>query len=68
MRAGATSCHAVASHLVLPPGALGKLRASGMFEHILGTDSHPGSQKLPPDAIESTAPLFVSAIERTYRI
>ena len=68
--AGATRCHAVASHLVLPPGALDKLRASGHFEHILGTDSHPGSEQLAgtDGAIASVAPLVVSAIERTYRV
>jgi ribose-phosphate pyrophosphokinase len=68
--AGATRVHAIASHLVLPPGALDKLRASGLFEHVLGTDSHPGSQALAsvPGAVTSVAPLFVAAIERTYRI
>jgi len=70
LSAGATRCHAIASHLVLPNGALEKLRQSGMFEHILGTDSHPGSEQLAdrPDAITSVAPLFVRAIDRTYRI
>jgi ribose-phosphate pyrophosphokinase len=68
--AGATRCHAVTSHLVLPPGALDRLRRSNLFEHILGTDSHPGSQALAdlPGAVSSVAPLFVNAIERTYRI
>ena len=70
LAAGATRCHAIASHLVLPPGALEKLRASGMFEHILGTDSHPGSEQLAdrPGAVESVAPLFISAIDRSSRI
>ncbi len=67
--AGATKCHAIASHLVLPPGALDKLRSSGLFEHILGTDSHPGSQQLAdiPGAITSVAPVFVRAIDRSQR-
>ena len=70
LAAGATRCHAIASHLVLPPGALDKLRNRGLFEHILGTDSHPGSEQVAtnPGAVSSVAPLFVSAIERTYRI
>jgi ribose-phosphate pyrophosphokinase len=68
--AGAARCHAIASHLILPNGALDKLRASGLFEHIMGTDSHPGSEQLAstPGAVRSVAPLFVNAIDRTYRI
>ena len=46
LAAGATAVHAIASHLVLPPGSLEKLRAAGVFQNILGTDSHPGSQQL----------------------
>ena len=48
LAAGATKVHAIASHLVLPGNALETLRASGAFTSIMGTDSHPGSQKLPP--------------------
>lgn len=68
--AGARKCHAIASHLILPPGALDKLRATGLFEHILGTNSHPGSQQLGdvPGAIASVAPVFVKAIDRTHRV
>lgn len=70
LSAGATKCHAIASHLILPPGALDKLRASGLFEHILGTDSHPGSQQLADTdgAITPVAPVFVRAMDRTYRV
>lgn len=68
--AGATKCHAISSHLILPPGALDKLRKSGLFEHILGTDSHPNSQQLAdvPGAITSVAPVFVKSIDRTHRV
>lgn len=68
--AGATKCHAIASHLILPPGALDKLRDSGQFEHILGTDSHPNSQQLAnvPGALTSVASVFVKAMDRTYRV
>jgi ribose-phosphate pyrophosphokinase len=47
LAAGASKVHAIASHLVLPGDALTKIEASGVFASILGTDSHPGSQKLP---------------------
>jgi ribose-phosphate pyrophosphokinase len=40
VKAGAASVHAVATHLVLPPGAIEKLEAAPM-ERIIGTDSHP---------------------------
>jgi ribose-phosphate pyrophosphokinase len=68
--AGATRCHAIASHLVLPKGALDKLQESGLFEHILGTDSHPNSQEIAhiPGAVRSVATHFVRAIDRSYRI
>jgi ribose-phosphate pyrophosphokinase len=64
--AGATAVHAVASHLVLPPGALDKLRGSGVFSSILGSNSHPGSQQLAgePGAIFCIAELMANAIGR----
>src|SRR6185436_10356359 len=37
LAAGATKVHAIASHLVLPDDSLDKLRAAGVFEHIIGT-------------------------------
>ncbi len=63
--AGASRIHALASHLVLPPGALDRIRASGVFATIAGTDSHPGSQQLAeePNAVWSVADLLVRAIE-----
>src|SRR5262249_48647223 len=66
LAAGATAVHAVASHLILPPGSLEKLRAAGVFQHILGTDSHPGSQQLAglPGAVTPVAPLMVKALAR----
>lgn len=67
LAAGATKVHAIASHLVLPAGSLEKLRGAGVFENILGTDSHPGSQKLAgvPGALSSVAELLVPAVERS---
>jgi ribose-phosphate pyrophosphokinase len=66
LAAGATAVHAVASHLILPPGSLDKIRAAGVFESILGTDSHPGSQQLAgvPGAVTSVAGLLVKALDR----
>jgi len=67
LTAGATAVHAVASHLVLPPGSLHKLRAAGVFQNILGTDSHPGSQQLAgvPGAVTPVAGLMVKALDRS---
>jgi len=66
LEAGATAVHAIASHLVLPPGSMQKLRAAGVFQNILGTDSHPGSQQLAdvPGAVTSVAEMMVKALER----
>jgi ribose-phosphate pyrophosphokinase len=67
--AGASKVHAVSSHLVLPPGALDRLRASGVIATVLGTDSHPGSQQLAgtPGAVRSIARLFAQALEMSAR-
>jgi len=64
--AGATAVHAIASHLVLPPGSLDKIRKAGVFQSVWGTDSHPGSQQLAdvPGAVTSVAELMVKALER----
>jgi ribose-phosphate pyrophosphokinase len=69
LRAGASKIHAVASHLVLPTGSLERLRESGVFGHIVGTDSHPQSQLLwsTPGAIHTVAELFARAVERADR-
>jgi ribose-phosphate pyrophosphokinase len=65
--AGASAIHAVASHLVLPERALERLRQSGVFQSISGTDSHPASQQLAgePGALTSVAPLFARALEKS---
>src|SRR3954469_2792145 len=57
--AGATKVHAIASHLVLPGDALQTLREAGVFTSIMGTDSHPGSQKLDKEDLVSIAPRLV---------
>ena len=66
LAAGASAVHAVASHLVLPHGSIEALRSAGVFQSILGTDSHPGSRALDgtPGAVASVAPLMVAALDR----
>ena len=61
--AGATQVHAIASHLVLPGDAAEKLRATGVFASIMGTDSHPGSQKLAKEDLISIAPRMIECLE-----
>jgi ribose-phosphate pyrophosphokinase len=63
LAAGATRVHAIASHLVLPGDALQKIQASGVFASLRGTDSHPGSQKLPRENVASVAPLLAAAMQ-----
>jgi ribose-phosphate pyrophosphokinase len=63
LAAGATRVHAIASHLVLPGDAIEKLQASGVFTTIMGTDSHPGSQKLPKENVLSIAPRLVQCLD-----
>lgn len=60
--AGATKVHAIASHIVLPGDSLDKLRATGVFATIMGTDSHPGSQKLAKEDVASIAPLMIETL------
>ncbi|NUO51417.1 MAG: ribose-phosphate diphosphokinase [Polyangiaceae bacterium] len=68
-KAGASKVHAVTSHLVLPPGALGRLQGSGLLATISGTNSHPGSMQLAgtPGAVSSIAELFAKALEISFR-
>ncbi len=46
LEAGASSTAAVATHGVLPGEALERLAASGLFTHIVCTDSHPRAHEL----------------------
>mgnify|MGYP002824077365 CR=1 FL=1 len=43
LEAGATSVAAVATHGVLPPGALDRLERSGVLDCLVVTDSHPNA-------------------------
>ena len=49
-------------HLVLPGDSIEKLRAAGVFASILGTNSHPGSQKLPREDVVCIAPRMVECL------
>ncbi len=63
-RAGASKVYAITSHLVLPPGAWARLEGSGVFEAVLGSNSHPNSQQLPASQVFSVAPLMARALTR----
>ena len=65
LQAGASKVHAIASHLVLPGDALQKIQATGVFATIMGTDSHPGSQKLDAAHRASIAPRLVACLDAT---
>ncbi len=67
LAAGASKVHAIASHLVLPGDAIDKLRATGVFTSIMGTDSHPGSRKLPAEDVISIAPRMLECLEMPSR-
>lgn len=58
--AGAARICALATHGIFPGDALDRLRASGLFEKIVCTDSHPRARALASDFLEvqSVAPLF----------
>jgi ribose-phosphate pyrophosphokinase len=62
--AGATKVHAVASHLVLPGTSLDLLLTGGVIASVLGTDSHPSSQKVATANVIGVAPLLVAALDR----
>ena len=49
---GAARLFAVATHLVLPDGAKERLRDSGLFEGVAGTDSLPQARALADDFLE----------------
>lgn len=65
LAAGASRVHAVASHLVLPGDSLAKIMDSGVFATVRGTDSHPGSRRLPKEHVVSIAPLMCKALLRS---
>lgn len=59
---GARAVFAVATHLVLPDGALDRLRESGALDGVAGTDTHPRARRHegPFVTIRSVAPLIAA--------
>lgn len=64
--AGASRVFAIATHGVFPGEALDRLRASGLFESIHCSDSHPRAVELSDDFLKifSVAGLFAESIPR----
>lgn len=60
--AGAERMIAIATHALLPDGALERIQRSGLFEYVVVTDSHPRARQLESDflRVESIAPVFDS--------
>lgn len=50
--AGASSISAIATHGILPPGALDRLLDTGLFDQIAVTDTHPGTQTIDHPKVE----------------
>ncbi|MBU1430617.1 ribose-phosphate diphosphokinase [Myxococcota bacterium] len=61
---GATGVSAIATHAVFAPGAFERLSSSGLFKHIVCTNSHPSAQGLPAlgGEVISVAPLLAEGI------
>ncbi len=59
--AGAAAIDAIATHGVLPGDSIEKIRATGLFGHIVVTDSHPRANQQASEflEVESVAPLLV---------
>ncbi|MBS2023105.1 MAG: ribose-phosphate pyrophosphokinase [Deltaproteobacteria bacterium] len=59
-QAGATRISAVATHGIFPNDGLEKIRASGLFDRVVCTDSHPRALQLRGDflQVEPVARLF----------
>jgi ribose-phosphate pyrophosphokinase len=64
--AGATRVFAIATHGVLPGGALERVRQSGLFEQVVCTDSHPRARELEGDFLRvvTVAPMIAESVQR----
>lgn len=62
--AGARRIAALTTHGLFPGDALQRIRASGLFEGVIATNSHPRAQELADDFLQvrSVAPLLVEAL------
>jgi ribose-phosphate pyrophosphokinase len=58
--AGAKTISAICTHGLFPGDALGKIQASGLFDRVICTDSHPAALRLRGDflQVEPVARLF----------
>ena len=64
--AGATSGHAVATHLVLPNDAVERILESNLIDSINGTNSHPNSLKVGSrGTVISICELLAKAVQRS---
>jgi ribose-phosphate pyrophosphokinase len=66
VQAGARSVHAVATHLVLPPGTVERLEAAPLAR-VIGTDTHPNHRLVegrPRFEVVSVADLFAEVVGR----
>jgi ribose-phosphate pyrophosphokinase len=64
LQAGARSVHAVATHLVLPPGTVERLEAAPLAR-VIGTDTHPNHALVegrPRFEVVSVADLFAEVV------
>lgn len=62
--AGAARISALTTHGLFPGDALGRLRSSGLFTHLVATDSHPRAVELEGPELEvvSIAPLIAASL------
>ena len=66
--AGAVSISAIATHGILPGGALKRIQDSGLFETVAVTDTHPNVLTLESDFLKvyPVAPLWVEFLEQHF--
>ena len=59
--AGAAKLYAITTHGLFPADSLAKIRAAGLFERVVATDSHPRARELQDEflTVLSAASLFV---------
>jgi ribose-phosphate pyrophosphokinase len=62
---GAVAIDAVATHGVFPGDSLERIRKTGLFGHIVTTDSHPRAVELASDylQVDSTASLLTEHLK-----
>lgn len=63
--AGAATISAIATHGLFPEDSAARLRASGLFERVVVTNSHPRARALQDDflAVQSIAPLLAKHLQ-----